>query len=77
MMNLFDILSLRTEYESIVGNSFELKSKESDINSLQAFIQEGHKTNSFRSGYDRAMNIAETLLREETNVKDARKGINI
>lgn len=76
-MNLFNMLSLRTEYELIVENSFELKSKQSDINSLYTFVNEGYKTNSFRSGCDRALDIAETLIREAVDVKDTRKGINI
>ena len=75
-MTIFDTLALRTEYESIVY-PFELNSHQGDINSLKAFIQEGHKKNRFRVGYDRAFEIAELIIREATNGKNTRSRVNI
>lgn len=79
-MNLFEALSLRNEYEAIIypgRKYFELDSYQGDINSLEAFVKEGHKNNRFRIGYDRALEIAETLIQVATNGKNFRARINI
>jgi|TARA_B110000977_G_scaffold51311_1_gene69697 hypothetical protein len=66
-MNIFVVLNLRTEFESISYNfnpSFT-----SDIDSLRAFKKEGYKKNRFRKDYDRAVEIAEAILGETNGAK--------
>jgi len=66
-MNIFSVLNLRTEFESISYNfnpSFT-----SDIDSLRAFKNEGYKKNRFRKDYDRAVEIAEAILGEASEAK--------
>lgn len=65
-MNLFRMLQMRTEFESLVSgrSRFDLPSREGDINSLRYFVSEGHKKNRFRKHYARALELAETILGE-------------
>jgi len=55
--SIFEILNLRSEYEEIVRH-FSLPSPHSDIDSIYWFIENGHKSNSLRNGYERARQIA-------------------
>lgn len=56
-MTIFDILNLRYQYEELT-RKFSLPSYESDIDSIIWFIDNGHKSNSLRNGYDEAKRIA-------------------
>ena len=77
-MNIFTTLNLRTEFESIVafGKKYDLPNHNSDINSLVFFIDEGYKKNRFRKNYDRALEIAEIILKEHDG-QDTRKRLDI
>lgn len=67
-MTLFEILNLRTEYESI---SRDLKGKwaDSDLTTLKLFTINGHKSNRFRDGYTRALELACIIISEIENEK--------
>lgn len=56
-MTIFDILGLRYQYEELI-RKFSLPSYESDIDSITWFLDNGHKSNSLRNGYDEAKRIA-------------------
>ena len=77
-MNIFTTLNLRTEFESIVafGKKYDLPNHNSDINSLVFFVNEGDKKNRFRKHYDRALEIAESILKEHDG-QDTRKRLDI
>lgn len=56
-MTIFNILCLRYQYEELI-KKFSLPSYESDIDSITWFLNNGHKSNSLRNGYDEAKRIA-------------------
>jgi hypothetical protein len=56
-LNFFNLFNLRSEYESLV-DGFKLPSKESDINSVNWFVENGHSSNSLRYGFDDALQVA-------------------
>ena len=62
--SLADILNLRFQYESLVTaqRPFNLKSHNSDIDSLIYFINTGHKSNRFRKNYKQAFDIAKEIV---------------
>ena len=62
MQSLANLLMLRTEFEEITEN-FQVPSG-SDIDNLEWFLENGHRSNSLRPGYDRAKEIA-TIITEE------------
>jgi hypothetical protein len=77
MITVFHLLNMRTEYEAIVYNrGYDVVTTNSDINSLRSFIKEGHKKNRFRPNYDKAFELAETIMREFDGWKNVRSGVN-
>ena len=69
--NLFQILGLRYEYENIVSfrKSFDLPSYNSDIDSLNYFLNQGAKNNRFRKNFDEAVSIAKHIIKSYENEK--------
>lgn len=65
-MNIFEILNLRTEWEDIV-KSYKFVGKDGTIDNLKNFLNHGNRSNRFRPQYDRAMEIAETILKSVEN----------
>ena len=65
-MQFTELLKLRTEFEEIVSD-FKLEQSGSDINTLRWFIDNGHKSNSLRDGYQKAYQIAEAIITEYEN----------
>ena len=63
---VFELLELRTEFEEL-ASSFKLSSKHGNLDGLRAFLDNGHKANRFRPGYDRAVELAKTILAEFPN----------
>ena len=61
-----EILNLRTQFEEIT-EEFKLEQHGSDINTLNWFVENGHKSNSLRDGYRRALEIAEAIITEYKN----------
>ena len=65
-MSIGEILKLRTEFEETTED-FKLDQVGSDINSLKWFVENGHKSNSLRNGYQTALEIAEAIITEYEN----------
>ena len=63
-MNVQEILNGRTEFENITECYNMNGHAGSDINSLKWFVENGHKSNSLRNGFNDAMEIAEKILTE-------------
>lgn len=61
-MNIFEMLNLRYEYEEIIRQY--PTDQDSTISGMKAFIQTGAKRNRFRPGFDRAIEIANTIVNE-------------
>ena len=57
--SLADVLVLRSQFEELTKN-FSMDN-ESDIDTINWFIEEGHKSNSLRRGYKKAKEIAEII----------------
>ena len=54
---------LRTEFEEITSG-YNMSFEGSDINTLEWFVENGHRSNSLRNGFDDAKQIAKTILTE-------------
>jgi hypothetical protein len=54
---------LRTEFEEITSG-YSMPQGGSDINNLEWFVENGHRSNSLRNGFDDAKKIAKTILTE-------------
>ena len=69
--SLFEILSMRYQYEKIVSfrKSFDLPSYNSDIDSLYYFINQGAKNNRFRKNFNEAVSIAKHIITSYENEK--------
>ena len=65
-MNVQELLNLRTQFEEIT-DEFKLEKYGSDINTLNWFVENGHKSNSLRDGYRKALEIAEAIITEYEN----------
>ena len=61
-----EILNLRTQFEEIT-EEFKLEKYGSDINTLNWFVENGHKSNSLRDGFNDAYVIAQIILTEYYN----------
>ena len=67
-MQIGELLNLRTEFENITADfKFAEGYSGSDINSLNWFIDNGHKSNSLRDGFTKALQIAEAITTEYYN----------
>ena len=62
MRNFAELLMLRTEFEEITSG-YNM-SQGSDINNLEWFVGNGHRSNSLRNGFDDAKQIAIKILTE-------------
>ena len=58
-MTFMQVLNLRTQFEDIIRD-FNMDSK-SGIDTIEWFIENGHRSNSLRNGFNEAMNIANTI----------------
>ena len=65
-MNVQELLNLRTQFEETTED-FKLEQRGSDINTLKWFVENVHKSNSLRDGYQMAFEIAETIITEYEN----------
>jgi len=61
-MGITEILRLRFEFEELT-QGFSMPDG-SDINTLEWFVENGHRSNSLRNGFDNAKQIAITILTE-------------
>ena len=65
MKNLIELLMLRTEFEELTGEyKFPENVNGSCINTLNWFVQDGHRSNSLRNGFNDAYVIAQIILTE-------------
>ena len=77
-INLIETLNLRTKFEELTHEyRFPQPYSGSDINTLNWFIKEGHKSNSLRTGYDQAKKIAKTIIKEYHGSEEIRKGFTL
>ncbi len=65
-MTICEILTLRTDFEDIIkdfnmGCQVMQGHSSSDINTIEWFIEHGHRSNSLRNGFNEAMTIAKTI----------------
>lgn len=60
--SLAELLMLRFEFEEITSG-YNMP-EGSDINTLEWFVENGHRSNSLRNGFDDAKEIAITILTE-------------
>lgn len=62
-MSIAEILSKRYQFEEIVSfrKTYNLPSYQSDINSIDYFINKGDKNNRFRKRYDQALELAKEI----------------
>lgn len=65
-MNVQELLNYRTQFEEITSD-FKLDYSGSSINTLKWFVENGHKSNSLRNGYQKAYEIAEAIITEYEN----------
>lgn len=74
-MNLIEILNKRFEFEEITkGYNTE---HGSDIDSIEWFIENGHRSNSLRNGFDNALNIAKEIKEFSNECKTVGAGEQI
>jgi hypothetical protein len=59
-MQLAEILNIRTEFETLT-QGYTMPCNESDINTIKWFIENGHRSNSLRDGFDNAMTLAKKI----------------
>ena len=65
-MTICEILTLRTDFEDIIkdfnmGCQVMQGHARSDINTIEWFIEHGHRSNSLRNGFNEALTIAKTI----------------
>lgn len=60
-ISIFEILNLRSEWEDLARN-FVGVNQNGTVDSLHDFVENGVKKNRFRPGYDRAVEVANTIL---------------
>jgi hypothetical protein len=62
LKSLAQLLTLRDEFEELTSG-YNMPDG-SDINTLEWFIENGHRSNSLRNGFDDAKQIAITIVTE-------------
>lgn len=62
-LNIAELLTLRYEFEEITSG-YNMP-EGSCINTLEWFVENGHRSNSLRNGFDDAKQIAITILTEQ------------
>ena len=72
--NIANLLMLRSEFEEITSG-FNVSVSGSDINSLEWFVENGHRSNSLRNGYERAKEIATIIVGEYYGAKETGAGL--
>jgi len=62
LKSLTELLALRNEFEELTAG-YSMPDG-SDINTLEWFIENGHRSNSLRNGFDDAKELAITIVTE-------------
>ena len=76
MISVTRICNLKTEFEEIT-ESFSMTYDGSDINTIEWFTENGHRSNSLRPGYGRAKEIADILWGEYNGAKETTTGVGL
>ena len=76
MISVTRICNLKTEFEEIT-ESFSMTYDGSDINTIEWFTENGHRSNSLRPGYGRAKEIAYILWGEYNGAKETTTGVGL
>jgi hypothetical protein len=63
--SVFEILNLRYQFEELTAG-YNMPAG-SSINTLEWFVENGHRSNSLRNGFDDAKQLAQTILTEYNN----------
>jgi hypothetical protein len=67
-MRIGEILKLRFDFEELTdGFQMPEGTEGSDINTLEWFVENGHRSNSLRNGFNDAYVIAQTIITEYHN----------
>mgnify|MGYP003134115782 CR=1 FL=1 len=67
------LLNHRSEFENIVSTLKVPDNFGSSINNLKWFVENGHRSNSLRNGFEDAKNIAKIIITEETEWQKKQK----
>lgn len=76
-MLISTILNMRTEFEDITENYNMNGHAGSNINSLNWFLENGHKSNSLRNGFDNAKKIAMSIKEYYDGTENTRTRVNL
>ena len=66
------LLNLRVDFESYTRD-YNMPVKGSCINTLEWFVENGHRSNSLRNGFSYAKEIAKTIITEDTGWQKKQK----
>lgn len=67
-MSVFELMMLRYEWEEL-ARYFRNIGQQGTLDNLQRFVDSGARSNRFRDGYDRALEIANVII-EQANMKN-------
>ena len=67
------LLNHRSEFENIVSTLKVPDNFGSSINNLKWFVENGHRSNSLRNGFEDAKNIAKIIIAEDTEWQKKQK----
>ena len=70
MIPIGTICNMRTEFEEIIESFSMPANSGSDINTFEWFVENGHRSNSLRSGYERAKEIAVIITEDYYGAKE-------
>jgi hypothetical protein len=73
MLSIGELMNLRTDFEDITENFNMGSNTGSCINTVSWFVENGHRSNSLRNGFDYAMEIANTILTEYENGRGSKE----
>ena len=78
MLNFMTVLELRSRFEEL-SKSFNMGSEGSGsgISIIEWFIENGHRSNSLRNGFDEAMNIALAIKDYDNECEKTRTGFPV
>lgn len=67
-MSVFELMMLRYEWEELARH-FRNVGQQGTLDNLQKFLDSGARSNRFRDGYERAVEIANIII-EQAKIKD-------
>ena len=75
-MSLIRVLNNRTEFEELTQD-FNMSDCGSSIDTIDWFLENGHRSNSLRNGFVRATEIAQSIKEYHNGCKKVRTRIDI